>query len=284
MKKFLLSCITLLCVGFTANAETTRPTLTLTERNTLVLRNVIESQSVASLQDRATKLSQNLSKDENIYLFLDTPGGEIQAGGELITLLQGLPQRVNTVTSFAASMGFITVQSLGSRYILPTGILMSHRASGGARGQIPGELNVRVKFFTDMLDDQDAAISKRVGMSKSEYQTLIKDEYWVYGQKSVTAKMADKVINVRCNKTLSEGKVVETVYTFFGPVKLTYSACPLISAPLEIDFDALTLSSYDDRDKVTLTNVRKAILTLVYDKRSFYHDYILTNEYKKVIP
>ena len=284
--KLLVSLVAILLTSFVAKAATTEKeaTVTLTERNTIVLRNVVDSQSVAGVQVKAAKLSQGLSKDEPIYLFLDTPGGEVGAGGELITALKGLPQKVHTITSFAASMGFITAQSLGNRYILPGGILMSHRARGGASGQIPGELNVRVKFFTDMLDDQDAAIAKRVGMSKSSYQNLIRDEYWVYGQKAVDAKMADRVILARCDKTLSEGKIVEIIYTFFGPVKVTYSSCPLISAPLEISFDGLSLSNYDDRDKVMMGTVRKTVLSLVYNKREFYHDYVLTNEYKKVLP
>jgi len=259
-------------------------TITLTERNTLVMRNVVDSQSVASVQQKANKLSQNLSEQETIYLFMDTPGGSIQAGNELIANLEGLPQRVDTITSFSASMGFITVQSLGNRYILPGGILMSHRASGGASGQIPGELNTRVNFFTDMLDSQDEAIAKRVKMSKESYQKLIKDEYWVFGAKAVKSSMADKVVKVRCNKTLSEGKSTETLYTFFGPVELVYSNCPLVSAPLEVNFNGLALSEYRDSDKATLAEVRKAILTLVYNKREFYHDYILTNKYRRVLP
>lgn len=284
MKKFIGLLITAL-ISVTAKATETTPVITLTERNTLVIRNVINSQSVASLQDKANKLSQGLSKNEKIYLFLDTPGGSVQSGNEMVSTLRGLPQRVDTITNFAASMGFITVQSLGTRYILPNGILMSHRAAGGAEGQIPGELNTRVNFFTDMLDAQDAEIAKRVNMSKKDYQKLIVNEHWVFGSKAVSTKMADKVVLARCNKVLSEGRVNETVYTFFGPIQLVYSACPLITAPLEINFDQLTLNAYNDVDRVTLKEVRKTILTLVYDKRAFYHDYILNNKNsKKVLP
>jgi ATP-dependent Clp protease protease subunit len=287
MSKFLISLV--LFFGLAANASTKKTStkeqvLTLTERNTVVLRNVVDSQSVTAVQLAASKLSQNLAKSEPIYLFLDTPGGSIQSGNEMIATLKGLPQKVHTVTSFAASMGFITVQSLGTRYILPNGILMSHRASGGARGQIPGELNVRVNFFTDMLDSQDEEIAARVGLGKKAYQKLIRDEYWVYGTKAVKVNMADKTILVRCNKALSEGKTVENVATFFGDVQVTYSTCPLITAPLEVSFDGLTLSRYDEGERIQLSQVRKTILTLLYNKRMFYTDYILTNKYQQVFP
>jgi ATP-dependent Clp protease protease subunit len=280
--KFILTLIaSLLLIGATVKADDKPPVVLLTKRNTLVMRNVFEDSSVASLQYKAIQLSQNLSATENIYLFLRTPGGSISAGNSLISTLQGLPQKVNTITDFAASMGYVTVQSLGDRYVLPGGILMSHRAAGGAQGQIPGELNTRVKFFTDMLNRQEAKIAKRVGMNHSEYSKLIHDEYWVEGAQAVKEKMADRVINARCDKELSTGKEKETIYTFFGPVEVVYSACPLVSAPLEINFSQLTLSDYRDDDRKKLVEIRKVILTMVYSSQEFYYDYITTNKYKQ---
>lgn len=248
------------------------------------MRSVFDTQSVASLQQTAITLSQGLSKKDTIYLFLDTPGGDIQAGTTLITTLAALPQQVATITQFAASMGFITAQSLGPRYILPGGILMSHRAKGGVSGQIPGELNSRADFFTKMLDDQDAVIANRVGMTKQLYQASVINELWVYGQRAVDAKIADRVILVRCDKSLTEGRVKDTVNTFFGPVRITYSGCPLVAAPLELDFSGLNLKLSDDRDRQTLSLIREMVLALAYDKRNFYNDYVLTNKYKKVLP
>lgn len=267
-----------------ATAAQATTVITLNKRNTLVLRNVIMSDTITKVQQQANKVSQGLSKDEQIYLFLDTPGGSIEAGEQLITTLQGLPQKVNTITSFAASMGFITAQSLNARYILPNGILMSHRARGGAEGQIPGELNTRVNFFTGMLDDKDAQIAARVGMNKEDYQKMILNEYWIAGQRAVTAKMADAVVLVRCDKELTEGKSTEVIQTFFGAVRVTYSDCPLVTAPLEVDFEGLILNSYDSNDKASIIAVRKVVLELVYNKKSFYYDYILTNKYKSVLP
>lgn len=283
MKFKYIALLSLFFVGNFAQAEN-KNVINLTERNTLALRNVIDSQSVVKVEKEANRVSQNLSHDEEIFLFMDTPGGEIQAGKELITVLQGLPQKVNTITNFAASMGFITVQSLGTRYILPGGILMSHRAAGGASGQIPGELNSRVDFFTDMLDAQDTEISERLNMSKQAYQKSIQNEYWIYGKKAVKNHAADKVVLVRCDKTLSEGTTTEVVNTFFGPVSLKYSNCPLLTAPLSIDFSGLQLSEYIGSDQLKLAEIRKAILTLVYNKREFYHDYVLTNKYKNLMP
>lgn len=214
---------------------------------------------------------------------MDTPGGDIDSGNQLISTLKGLPQQVNTIINFAASMGFITVESLGTRYILPSGILMSHRAHGGAQGQIPGELNTRVKFFTDALDRQDARISTRVKMTKDDYQKLILNEYWVEGEEAVKENMADEVVEVRCDKYLSENSIVETVQTMFGPVQLTYSACPLINYPLAVNFSGL-LSNNNSCKQEKIDKVKEVILKMVYDKIGFYNDYVLTNKVKEFFP
>lgn len=268
----------------TSNAGEKKDVITLTKRNTLVLRNIVDEDSVSKLSQKASKLSHGLSSDEQLYLLMDTPGGSIDAGHELVNTLRGLPQKVNTITMFAASMGFITVQSLDDRLILPTGVLMSHRARGGTSGQIPGELNTRVKFFTDMLDKEDAAIAKRVGMSKASYQKLIVNEYWVFGSDAVEAHMADKTTLVRCDKELSDGTEEEVIQTFFGPIFVTYSSCPLISAPLEVRFGGLALSEYNDTDKIKLHAIRTVVLELLYNKRDFYHEFFINNKYKEIMP
>lgn len=286
MKFFLLLTVifsSLLICSF-SQAEQKKQVVTLSSRNTLVLRNIVDEDSVSKLSQKAIKLSHGLSTDEDIYLVMDTPGGDINAGHSLITTLKGLPQKVTTITQFAASMGFITVQSLDKRLILPDGILMSHRARGGTSGQVPGELNTRVKFFTELLDKEDAAISKRVGMSKSEYQKLIINEYWVSGSDAVSAHMADGESLIRCDKELSEGTEDEVIQTFFGPVKVTYSKCPLVKGPLAVSFDGLTVNNWTEEGTIKLNSIRKIILELLYNKRDFYHDFYITNAYKEVLP
>lgn len=284
MKFLSILVLALSLVGVSTQAQEKKAVITLTKRNTLVLRNVIDDMSVAQVQEQAMKMSQQLSPGETINLVLDTPGGSIEAGAKLISTLQALPQRVNTISVFAASMGFITAESLGTRYVTPEGILMSHRAAGGTQGQIPGELNTRVKFFTHMVNKTSAKVAKRVGLSPEAYAKLIHDEYWVQGDDAVADKMADRVVFVRCDKELSEGRSTETLQTFFGPIGLVYSTCPVVSAPLEIKFEGLNLREWDESDKAKLIEIRKAVLSLTTNKEEYYHEYILTNKYKQLFP
>src|SRR4051812_1505331 len=95
-------------------------TIVLTRKNTLVLNTQVNSESVgriikeARALDKQPKLTRN---DAPIYLFLNTPGGEVETGIQMIDALNSLNRPIHTVTLFAASMGFQIVQGLGTRYI-----------------------------------------------------------------------------------------------------------------------------------------------------------------------
>ena len=83
-------------------------------------------------------MDASLKSGYPIYLFLNTPGGSIQAGLELIEGLNGINRPIHTVTLFAASMGWQLVQHLGTRYVLKYGVLMSHKARGQFSGEFGG--------------------------------------------------------------------------------------------------------------------------------------------------
>lgn len=235
----------------TAEAKAAAPSkVVLEKKNTLAFRDVVSASSVTNLQKAALKMSAQLSKNDVIYLFLDTPGGSIVAGEQLITTLKGLPQEVKTITSFAASMGFITVQSLGERLVLPNGILMSHRAYVGIEGQMPGEFNSQAKFWNEAVEDIEIGMAARMGLPLAEYQKLIHSEYWVKGPKSVKANAADRVVNVSCGSDLN-GTYDDSIDTIFGPIKVTWSECPLVTYPVDISFASVYTRDSVEEEKLT---------------------------------
>lgn len=224
---------------FTSIGHTsTSNVLTLSKKNTVVLHDVFTEQTTSAVAAQAIAISGKLPANQPIYLYLDTPGGEVVAGEHMVDVLKGLPQEVKTITNFAASMGFITVQSLGERLITPSGVLMSHRATVGAEGQIPGELFTRLGFWAAYTRDIEDTMAKRMGITTDNYINLIYNEYWVHGHKAVAAHAADRVVTVRCGADML-GTYDQTLTTMFGDVKLTWSECPLISFPVGIAMDNL---------------------------------------------
>lgn len=251
----------------------TKKTIILQERNTLVMKGPVTDQSVAKLQQELNIMSHKLKKRDKIYLIMDTPGGSVFAGMQLIDHLRAIPQKVETITLFAASMGFQIVQNMDNRFITPSGTLMSHRASGGLRGQFDGELETRYQMVKRKIDYLDAIAAKRMDMGVKDYKAMIKDEYWVSGFDAPIQKAADETVNVRCGETMKGTKNL-TVRTIFGSANVKLSKCPIITGILGVDFNGLT-----GKNKTEVSNiVDKGFV----NQRQYVKDYVITGKHYKV--
>lgn len=214
-------------------------TVTFNEDNTVSLKDAVMSGSVTQTINELAKRENN--SEPVIYLVLDTPGGSVFAGLNLIHYLKGYKKPVKTVTIFAASMGFQIVNgNPGERLIVDTGVLMSHPMSGGLSGELGNGLsldnrNGYIKEIINTMDKQAAARTKGK-VSLAEYQKAYDNELWTTGQNAVDAGYADAVTQASCAESLSSS--VETVderefigFTMMGPlalqIKYEVSKCPL---------------------------------------------------------
>lgn len=211
----------------------------LNDENTLVLRTDFNALSIAKLQHKLLELDSKLGKGKPIYLVMDTPGGSIPAGNAFIDLALSLDRPVHTISVFAASMGFNTAQRLGTRYILPSGTLMAHRATvAGMGGQVPGEFLTAVSNILRLVTKMEELNAKRLRISLDQYTALVKDEYWVDGEDAVRQGAADELASISCDDSL-KGTETEQVMTMFGPVDLIWSKCPAVTMPLGFEFKGL---------------------------------------------
>jgi ATP-dependent Clp protease protease subunit len=231
----------------------------LTDSNTVVLTGVIEGESVAKVIVKVKELNQlHFVGSKPIYLFLNTPGGEIQTGLEMLEALHGSKRPVNTVTLFAASMGFQTVQNLGERLILKNGVMMSHRAAGRFEGYFggpfPSQVEGRYRFWLSRLDGMDKqTVSRTNGKQTLEsYQKAYADELWLTGGQSVNGGYSDRVVTARCDSSL-DGVTTHSL-DFLG-VQISYDLdnCPLNTSPMNIH----AMAPSNEKSKFTLSQLQE---------------------------
>lgn len=245
MKQFMVLLVAMLLCLQTYAQDTKTKEILLTADNTLSLRDAFTADSVSKLEQEASKMNSTLPSGYPIYLFLYTPGGSIQDGLELFEYLKGLNRPVHTITLFAASMGFQTVQQLGERYIMRYGVLMSHKARGGFQGEFGGgmsQLDSRYGMWLRRIDMMDKDTVARTGGKQTleSYRNSYAPELWLNGQEAVEKGYADAVVTVKCEQGL-ETKVVEEEYDMmFFSIKATFSACPVKTAPLTVTANVST--------------------------------------------
>lgn len=258
MRVFLIALTLLFGVALAHGQEATQKVdsqkqIVLTSDNTLVLNSAFRGSSVSKLIGQAKQMDADLESGYPIYLFLDTPGGSIQAGLELIEFLRGLNRPVHSVTLFAASMGWQLLQHLGERYVLQYGVLMSHKAYGGFRGEFGGgssQLDSRYHLWLRRLDIMDKQTVKRTEGKKTlkQYQSEYDNELWLNGAEAVSHGYADEVVTVKCDKGLNG--TYSKKFRFWGfNIHLTFDKCPIRTYPVAIQVNVRTNKGYLDLDE-----------------------------------
>ena len=249
--KFVLGLLVVLAIVFapkiSSSKDNSPETVVLSKNNLLMLNSEVNGDSTSTVIAKAKELDSAFAglkekasgTKQPLYLFLNTPGGSIQSGLELIEALNGIGRPVKTVTLFAASMGFQIAQNLDERLILKNGILMSHRAAGEIQGSFggtqPSQMDSRYALWLDRVRELDEQTVSRT-KGKQTYDTYIKqyqNEMWLTGTKSVNQGYADRIIKLKCDETL-KGFSTRRI-TFLGfPVEYDLDNCPINTSPMNI--------------------------------------------------
>lgn len=188
-----------------SSASASKPNhVVLTKDNSVTINDVFYSDVAAKVILETKALDARLPSGDPIYLVINSPGGSIDAGLELIENLSSLNRPVHTVNVFSASMGFQTAQGLGDRLITKNGTLMSHKAAGGFYGEFPGQLDSRYDYYKKRVLRMDKLAAERSGgkLTLQQYLDLIENEYWCDGQDCVDKGVADRVVTASCDKSL----------------------------------------------------------------------------------
>jgi ATP-dependent Clp protease protease subunit len=237
--RFLLVLMAFLATILTANVfAKEQKKIILTKDNTIVLNEAFTGSSASALIGKAKEMDSTLPADYPIYLFLNTPGGSIQAGLEIIEFLKGLNRPVHTVTIFAASMGWQLLQHLGTRYVLEYGVLMSHKARGGFEGEFGGghsQIDSRYSLWLRRTKDMDEQTVRRTNGKKTleKYWSEYDNELWLTGAEAVKNGYADEVVIAKCDPSLT-GTTSHNISFMGFLIDFELDNCPLRTYPVSI--------------------------------------------------
>lgn len=152
--------------------------------------------------DTATVICAQLlflaSEDEtkDIYLYINSPGGEVSSGFAIHDTMNYIKPDVNTVCmGMAASMGAFLLASgaKGKRMCLPNAEVMIHQPLGGMNGQA-SDLEIAAKHIQRTKKSLSEKLAAYTGKTYDEILTAIDRDNWFSAEEAKDFGLIDSVI------------------------------------------------------------------------------------------
>jgi ATP-dependent protease ClpP protease subunit len=231
MKKLLLcGILATSSVGFSNN-------ITLDLGNFIALTSGVNPTSMGNL---AMDLMRSEAKE--LIVYIDSPGGSVFALNSFKDIARASGKKLVCYADFAASAAFTLMQICDERVAGVSGsVLMQHYGSYGLGSQPQNLQKSTIAMLDTVMDEFVENERTRIGnYSKEEYENIIRNDWWSTGRLALERNIVDKLVGITCSYKLVKETKVEVFNTFFGEVHVTFSACPLIKAPLAIAFAEYT--------------------------------------------
>lgn len=167
--------------------------------NGLVDNDLLEKMCLSILTWNQEDKDIPYDKRKKIYIYINSSGGDVVFGNNLISVMQLSKTPIVTV-GFAKcySMANYILAAGHERYCFPHTVVLYHDGEGGYYSS--GNKGKDIQKFFDKLDDinRDFMI-KHTNMSK-EFLDAIKDrEYYMFADEAKENGIVDKIIGVDCD-------------------------------------------------------------------------------------
>ena len=146
--------------------------------------------------------------DQDIYLYINSPGGQVSSGMAIYDTIQYIKPDVQTICiGQAASMGalLLTAGAPKKRFALPHSRIMIHQPSGGFQGQHT-DIEIQAKEITRIRAILDSILSKHSGKSVSQVNKDTERDHYMTAEEAKTYGLIDSVISNRDGAHKGKGK------------------------------------------------------------------------------
>ena len=134
--------------------------------------------------------------NDDISLYINSPGGSITAGMAIYDTMNFIKSNVSTIcVGMAASMAAFLLSSgeKGKRYILPNAEVMIHQPLGGAQGQAT-EIKIAAERILRLKKKLNKILSDNTGKDIDIIDNDTERDYFMDSNEAVSYGIVDKII------------------------------------------------------------------------------------------
>ena len=137
--------------------------------------------------------------DQDIYLYINSPGGQVSSGMAIYDTMQYIKPDVQTICiGQAASMGamLLAAGAQKKRFALPHSRIMIHQPSGGFQGQHT-DIEIQAQEITRIRAILDAILAKHSGKNVDQVNKDTERDHYLTADEAKTYGLIDNVISNR---------------------------------------------------------------------------------------
>ena len=137
--------------------------------------------------------------EQDIYLYINSPGGQVSSGLAIYDTMQYIKPDVQTICmGQAASMCalLLAAGTKGKRFALPNSRLMIHQPSGGFQGQST-DIQIQAREILQIRERLDDILAKHTGQAKEKVRDDTERDNFMTGEEAKKYGLIDSVITSR---------------------------------------------------------------------------------------
>ncbi len=134
--------------------------------------------------------------NEDISLYINSPGGSITSGMAIYDTMNFIKSDVSTIcVGIAASMGafLLSCGAKGKRYILPNADVMIHQPLGGAEGQAT-DIKIATERILNLKERLNIILAKNTGKNLKTIEKDTERDNYLNSLEAVNYGLVDKII------------------------------------------------------------------------------------------
>ncbi|MBE6023071.1 MAG: ATP-dependent Clp endopeptidase proteolytic subunit ClpP [Cellulosilyticum sp.] len=134
--------------------------------------------------------------DKDIYLYINSPGGEITSGFAIYDTMHYIKCDVVTICmGMAASMASFLLAggTKGKRYALPHAEIMIHQPMGGAKGQAT-DVEITAKHLLNTKKRVNEILAENTGKTVEEIERDTERDHYLSAEEAKAYGIIDKVL------------------------------------------------------------------------------------------
>ncbi len=135
--------------------------------------------------------------DKDIFLYINSPGGQMTSLFALYDTMQYVRPDVSTVCmGMAASAAAVLLAggAPGKRFALPHARVMLHQPHGGASGQAT-DIEIQARLILQMREQTNKILSHHTGQSMEKVANDTDRDFWMMAKEAVDYGVVDQVLS-----------------------------------------------------------------------------------------